>query len=45
MSNFKRAATHRKHKGCGLCSPNKRLGNNKERTPFKYRLGGKQDYE
>lgn len=37
MANHKRKATHRKHKGCGLCNQDKRMGNNSERTPYKYR--------
>ena len=36
MANYKRKATHRKHKGCGLCDTDKRLGNHKQKTKPKY---------
>lgn len=38
MANFKRKSTHRQHKGCGLCNPDKRLGNHAQRTKPKYLL-------
>jgi hypothetical protein len=45
MANFKRKHNHRKHKGCGLCDIEKRLGNGTLHTKPKYRPQDKIDYD